>query len=347
MLSDKNISTKQIALIISAILFLGVLLFFLFTHHSYWYVISSAGLLAVLGYVVTYYFLEQFVQRKVKLIYKFISETKATKREEFYNKEILPQKTIDEMEKEVEVWSEERNKKIESLESNEKFRKEFLLHLTHELKTPIFASQNYIETLQDGALYDEQVNREFLDKASRNIQRLVLLVEDLDEIAKYESNEIQFKPQRFIIQELILETFEELKIAADQKEIRLMIKLGCEKGIEVFADRNRFKQVLTNLIENSIKYGRPHGETLAGVYAVDGDHVLVEISDNGLGIAEEHVPRVFERFFRTDAARSRKVGGTGLGLAIVKHIVEASGGQVYCRSKLDVGTTFGFTLSRK
>ena len=335
------------AFMIACLLCLSILVFYFFTSINRWYVLVSALVLGGISYLLAYFFLEQFVQRKIKLIYKLISETKATKREEFYTKEILPLKTMDEMEKEVEAWSSDRNKKIESLESNERFRKEFLLHLTHELKTPIFASQNYIETLQDGALHDEKVNMEFLEKASKNIQRLVLLVEDLDEIAKYESNEIQFKPQRFIMQDLIFETYDELKIAADQKNIRLLLKAGCEKGLEVFADRNRVKQVLTNLIENSIKYGRVSGETLAGVYAVDEAYVLVEISDNGYGISEEHVPRVFERFFRTDTARSRKVGGSGLGLSIVKHIVEASGGQVFCRSTLDVGTTFGFTINRK
>jgi two-component system, OmpR family, phosphate regulon sensor histidine kinase PhoR len=200
--------------------------------------------------------------------------------------------------------------------------------------------------LKDGALNDATVNQVFLEKASKSINRLVLLVEDLDEISKYESNEIKLKKEPFIIQDLIKEVFEELRFKQKEKGIHLLIKQGCEKSIQVFGDINKIRQVLVNLLDNSIKYGKENGETNAGIYEVDDKTVLVEINDNGYGISEEHVPRIFERFYRTDLARSRKVGGSGLGLSIVKHIVEGHAGNVYCRSAMDVGTTIGFTISK-
>jgi two-component system phosphate regulon sensor histidine kinase PhoR len=235
---------------------------------------------------------------------------------------------------------------LERLQSNETFRKEFLMNLAHELKTPIFSAQGYIETLLDGAINDEKQRMVFLENSSRSIDRLAALVDDLDVISKLESNRIPIDPENFVIQDLIRETFAELQQQAENKGIHLLIKKGCESAVEVSADRMKIKQVLVNLVENSIKYGKLSGETNAGIYIVDRRTVLVEITDNGIGIAEDQVSRVFERFFRTDSARSRSQGGTGLGLAIVKHIVEAHGHSVTCRSTVDVGSSFGFTLDR-
>jgi two-component system phosphate regulon sensor histidine kinase PhoR len=343
---DKNLSPHRIAvytaLVITSIACILVILF----HSVWWHAVMFSMVLFVLVYYIFRFVLAQFIQRRVKVIYKLIAETKATRREEFFHNELLPPKTIAEVEKEVEEWAEDRNKKIEKLESNEQFRKEFLLNLSHELKTPIFAAQNYIETLQNGALHDEQVNIKFLDKTANSIQRLVALVDDLDEITKYEIQQVKLKKEEFVIQEIIREVFEEVALKQQHPAHKFYIKLGCEKPLTVLADKNKIRQVLFNLIENSIKYGRIPGETSAGIYEVDERTLLVEVNDNGIGIAPEHVPRVFERFFRTDLGRSRKVGGSGLGLAIVKHIVEAHGGNVLCRSTLDIGTTVGFTLPR-
>jgi two-component system phosphate regulon sensor histidine kinase PhoR len=290
--------------------------------------------------------LDRFLYRKIKLIYKFISQTKATQREEFYASEILPQKTIGQVQQDVEQWAHDRRGELERLQSNETFRKEFLMNLAHELKTPIFSAQGYIETLLDGAINDEKQRMVFLENSSRSIDRLAALVDDLDVISKLESNRIPIDPENFVIQDLIRETFAELQQQAENKGIHLLIKKGCESAVEVSADRMKIKQVLVNLVENSIKYGKLSGETNAGIYIVDRRTVLVEITDNGIGIAEDQVSRVFERFFRTDSARSRSQGGTGLGLAIVKHIVEAHGHLVTCRSTVDVGSSFGFTLDR-
>jgi two-component system phosphate regulon sensor histidine kinase PhoR len=342
----KNISTPELSvytgLIISGLM--GLTVFLLSTS---W---KTAGIVFLVGSILSSYIifqvLDRFLYRKIKLIYKFISQTKATQREEFYASEILPQKTIGQVQQDVEQWAHDRRGELERLQSNETFRKEFLMNLAHELKTPIFSAQGYIETLLDGAINDEKQRMVFLENSSRSIDRLAALVDDLDVISKLESNRIPIDPENFVIQDLIRETFAELQQQAENKGIHLLIKKGCESAVEVSADRMKIKQVLVNLVENSIKYGKLSGETNAGIYIVDRRTVLVEITDNGIGIAEDQVSRVFERFFRTDSARSRSQGGTGLGLAIVKHIVEAHGHSVTCRSTVDVGSSFGFTLDR-
>lgn len=292
--------------------------------------------------------LQRFIYRKIKLIYKFIYQTKASKREEFYHKHILPQKSMDEVSEDVEEWAEQRKREIELLKANEAYRKEFLQNLSHELKTPIFAIQGYVDTLLDGAYENPEVNQKFLNSASKNVLRLVNLIKDLDEITKLESGEMILYKENFVIQDLIREVFESLSLKASARDIKLYIKKGCESPIMVFADKERIRQVLINLVDNGLKYGKKGGMVMASAYIIDGKHVLIEMSDDGIGIAEEHLNRIFERFYRTDAARSRKEGGSGLGLAICKHIVEAHGQSIHVRSKPDVGTTFGFILeSRK
>jgi two-component system, OmpR family, phosphate regulon sensor histidine kinase PhoR len=203
-----------------------------------------------------------------------------------------------------------------------------------------------VDTLLNGALEKQEVNRKFLENASRNVDRLVSLIDDLDEISKLESGELLLQKSNFVIQELIREVFESLSIKASQKNARCIIKKGCESPITVYADKEKIRQVLINLIDNAIKYGNQNGNIEASVYNTDGKNILVEISDDGSGISEEHLPRIFERFYRTDYGRSRNIGGTGLGLAICKHIIEADGHSIHVRSKPDIGTTFGFTLDK-
>ena len=300
------------------------------------------------SYGLVLYTLQTFIYRKIKLIYKFIYQTKASKREEFFYKNILPQKSIDEVREDVENWAGQRKAEIELLQQNEAFRKEFLQNLSHELKTPIFAIQGYVDTLINGAMDNAAVNKKFLQSTSRNIDRLVNLVDDLDAISKLESGEQQLQKDSFIIQELLKEVYETLSIKADEREIKCIIKKGCEQPLSVFADKEKIRQVFINLVDNAIKYGKQLGTIEASFYKVDGARILIEISDDGSGIAEEHLLRIFERFYRTDLARSRKVGGSGLGLSICKHIIEAHGQTIHVRSKIDVGSTFGFTLqSRK
>jgi len=244
----------------------------------------------------------------------------------------------------VEQWAVQHKEEMEALRKNEVFRKEFLLNLSHELKTPIFAIQGYVDTLLNGASNDKEITSKFLGNTSKNVDRLVNLLEDLDEITKLESGELTLIKQNFIIQDLLKEVFESLSIKADEKKIKCFIKDGCELPLTVYADKEKIRMAIINLVDNAIKYGKQNGIIEGSAYKIDGKKILIEITDNGYGISEEHLPRIFERFYRTDLARARKVGGSGLGLSIVKHIIEAHEDSIHVRSKIDVGTTFGFIL---
>lgn len=291
---------------------------------------------------------KKVIYQKIKLIYKLIYTTKANKREETFYKYILPEKTIEETEKEVKIWAEQRNNEIESLRSMEIYRREFLQNFSHEIKTPLFAVQGYIDILVSHDNEDEKMKEKFLKNAHKNIERIVLLMNDIDEISRLESGVQKLNYSNFIIQNLIREVFESLSFQTAERNVKCSIKKNCESPpITVYADKERIRQVLINLVVNAVKYGRENGTILAGIYKTDDNHILVEITDDGPGISEDHITRIFERFYRTDKARTREKGGTGLGLSICKHIIEAHGQTIHARSTLDVGTTVGFTLSAK
>ncbi len=294
-----------------------------------------------------YELMQSFINRKLKLIYKLIYQTKASKKEETYYKYILPKKTMDEVSEDVQNWAIQRSEEIETLRHNEVFRKEFLQNLAHEFKTPIFAIQGSLETLMNGAMKEEDAGKKFLENASRNTGRLVNLLRDLDEISKLESGQQPLSKEPFIIQDLIKEVFDAMPLKSFPGDISYSIKKGCETPLQVYADKEKTFQVITNLVENAARYGNAGGQVIASVYTTDPKHVLIEISDNGVGIPEKHLPRLFERFYRTDRGRSRNNGGTGLGLAICKHIIEAHGQSIHARSTEGVGTTIGFTLDAK
>ena len=348
MATSKNFSPQQLAALTALGLSIPIA-FGIYVFKPVWWIALLSFVVIFLGaYGLIVYTLQTFIYRKIKLIYKFIYQTKASKKEEFYYKNLLPQKSIDEVNEDVEAWAEQRKAEIELLQQNEAYRKEFLQNLSHELKTPIFAIQGYVDTLLNGALDKPEVNKKFLQSTSRNIDRLVSLVDDLDAISKLESGEQLLLKDSFVIQELLKEVYESLAFSLDEKQIRCIIKKGCEQPLTVFADKEKIRQVFINLVDNAIKYGKQSGIIEASFYKVDGAKVLIEISDDGAGIGEEHLPRIFERFYRTDLARSRKVGGSGLGLSICKHIIEAHEETIHVRSTIDVGSTFGFTLkSRK
>lgn len=347
MLSTRHLSPQQLSLLTAAILSIPISLA-IFVFEPVWWIAPLSFIIIFAGsYGLILFTLQTFIYRKIKLIYKLIYQTKASKREEFYYKNILPQKGIDEVREDVEAWAEQKKIEIETLQQNETFRKEFLQNLSHELKTPIFAIQGYVHTLLDGALHNNEVNEKFLTSASRNIERLVNLLDDLDEISRLESGVMQLNPQLFVVQDLIKEVFDSLQLRASEKNIDCIIKKECEYPLNVFADKEKIRQVFINFTDNAIKYGKENGHIEASFYNMDGKSVLIEISDDGYGIAEDHLPRIFERFYRTDLARSRKAGGSGLGLAICKHIVEAHNQTIHVRSKADVGTSFGFTLPAK
>jgi len=345
-LDTKNLSPRLLSFITALIIGITNALLSLLVS-SVWYTPILVFLLTfVIIYWLYYYTLQRFIYRKIKIIYKFIYQIKATKKEEFFYKKILPQKSIEEVSEDVEKWAIKRMNEIEVLKANEKFRKEFLMNLAHELRTPIFSIQGYVDTLLGGALEDPEVNKKFLSNASKSIDRLVRLVDDLDQISKLESGKIPIIEEAFVIQDLIRDVYEEFTLKAKERKIQLQFKKGTERPVIVNADKQKIKQVLVNLIENALKYCHENSTVIAGCYEVDDKTVYVEISDNGPGIPEEHLSRIFERFYRADRSRSRDIGGTGLGLAIVKHIVEAHGHTVNVRSKVGVGSSFGFTLDK-
>lgn len=346
MFTSKNTSPGRLAFL-TALVLAGFVALLSLLLDPIWYIpLLEFSVVLLLSYWIFYYVLKHFIYRKIKLIYKIIYQTKATKREAYFNQKILPQKSIEEVNRDVETWASEKKGEIDALRKNEQFRKEFLLNLSHELRTPIFTVQGYIHTLLGSAVNDKEVQERFLQNAAKGVQRLVQLVDDLEEISKLESGQISVQNSNFIIQDLVKDVYEELLLKAKEKNIDLEIKKGTEAPLMVAADKEKIRRVLINLIENAIKYGKQDGHVIAGCYLMDGQHAYIEVSDDGYGIEEKHLARIFERFYRADKSRNREIGGTGLGLAIVKHIVEAHGQTINVRSKPEVGSSFGFTLEK-
>ena len=344
MFKDKNLSPKQLALL-TALLMSSLIALSVFVLIANWKLLLAYFVACfIVIYLLVNQILELFIYRKIKLIYKLISHTKASKREEAFQKYLLPRKGIDEVREDVENWAAQKVNEIQQLQSNEQFRKEFLQNLSHEIKTPIFAIQGYLELLSDGAAEDPVLSKKFIGQAEANVQRLVGLLNDVDVITNLEINKDSILKQHFTIQDLITEVVQNLNVKLLKKNIQFQFKKGSELPIEVFADKNKIYQVLVNIFSNAVKYGKIDGSITASVYHLEDKKILIEISDNGIGIDEAHIPRLFERFYRTDDARSREIGGSGLGLAICKHIIEAHGENIHVRSQLNVGTTIGFTL---
>lgn len=297
----------------------------------------------IINFLVVKFFLEKYVFRKIKLIYKIIYDSKKDKtgRELFdFNK-----KSLSDVNEKVMEWATSAKKEIADLKTLEQYRKNYVGNISHELKTPIFAIQAYLHTLLDGGIYDEQINVKYLKRAAENTERLQNIVEDLEIISKLESGQVEMEMRKFDIKELVSDIFMDLQPMAKEKNITLMLKEGASQAFQVIADRESIRQVLINLIVNSIKYGREGGTTKVSFYDMD-TLILVEVSDNGIGMEEKHIKHVFDRFYRVDSSRSRKQGGSGLGLAIVKHIIEAHGQTINLRSTLNIGSTFGFTLKK-
>jgi two-component system phosphate regulon sensor histidine kinase PhoR len=251
---------------------------------------------------------------------------------------------LEDMELEIQNWENEKSKEIDKLKEQEAFRREFLGNLSHELKTPIFSIQGYILTLLEGGLEDQEVNKLFLERASKATDRMVSIIADLDQITKIEADSFKLDIRPFDIVELIKEVFESLDLKAKEKNIELLFEKDYN-SVLVDADKNKIAQVLTNLIGNSIFYGNQNGKTLISISGVD-DLILVSVVDNGLGIEEVHLNRLFERFYRVEKSRNRNEGGSGLGLAIVKHLLEAHGQSITVKSKVGKGSTFSFGLNK-
>ena len=270
------------------------------------------------------------------------------------SKDILPEKNIsqtvttnmEELASEIKDYDSKRKSEFSEMKKLESFRREFIGNLAHEIKTPLFTSQSYILTLLDGALKDKNVNIKYLKTASKAIDRLNLIVKDLDLITKIESGESILNKNKFDIINLTKNVFEMLEFTAKKKKIKLTVNK--DKGLEtkVNADKEKIEQVLTNLIDNSIKYGKDNGTTEIVIQSLNEDKIIVRVTDNGVGFKKENYTRIFERFFRVDRSGSRSAGGSGLGLAIVKHIIDAHDEKIYVESEFGVGSEFSFTLEK-
>nr|WP_294792631.1 ATP-binding protein [uncultured Mucilaginibacter sp.] len=299
----------------------------------------------VTSFIVFYYLIEKYIYSKIILIYKLIHNLKLGRDLRDALGEHTSADPINDVEKEVKEWAKQKKTEIDALKTQEKFRRDFLSNISHEFKTPLFAIQGYIEAVQDDDLEDKAMARQFLEKASRNVDRLSYLIKDLDEISKLESGELPINYTKFKINDLIKEVMESLELKAKQHNIKLSFKQKYDEATMVTADRDKITQVLVNLLDNSFKYGKEDGTTSVTLFDLH-DTVLIEVTDDGIGIEEKYLPRLFERFFRTDASRSRQIGGSGLGLAIVKHIIEAHQQTINVRSTEGLGSTFGFTLQK-
>lgn len=347
----KNQSPQQLTLI-AAITATAViaLLFYGLSRFSASFQISWQGLfwisllILMIIFLANYFFIRHYLFRKIKLIYKVIHQHKLSS--DFKAGKIqMSSNLLDNVEQEVSQWAEERSRELDALEKLAAYRRQFIGDVSHELKTPIFNIQGFIHTLLDGALDDPEVNIQYLQRAAKNVDRLQAIVEDLETINKLEAGQMVLDLQDFDIRELTEEVFSDMELKAEERRIRLQFKEGANQHFRVRADKESIRQVLINLVQNSIKYGREEGLTKVSFYDMES-YILVEVSDNGIGLSAEHLPHVFDRFFRADKSRSREAGGTGLGLAIVKHIVEAHKQTINVRSKVGQGSTFGLTLEK-
>lgn len=348
--STKNPTPHRLALIAAFVASFIVITaeYFSFTSDLFPSILLRQAFLFLISFISSYlifsYILRIFIYRKIKLIYKTISSSKNSKEKAI--EKVIPNKDIlANVGKDVLEWQQNRTDEIAELKRMENFRKEFLGNVSHELKTPLFNIQGYIHTLIEGALTDPEVNINYLQRAAKSAERLCLIVEDLESISKLESGELHLDQRTFNIHELFQEVFESAELRAKEMNVQLAFKEGSEKAVYIFADKERIRQVVNNLIVNSIKYGRKGGTSMVGFYDMD-ENILVEITDNGIGIDPIHLSRIFERFYRVDKSRSREQGGTGLGLAIVKHIIEAHSQNINVRSTFGIGTTFTFTLRK-
>ncbi|MCD0487051.1 sensor histidine kinase [Pedobacter sp. MC2016-14] len=312
---------------------------------SWYYMLISFGVSFITSFIVFYYLLEKYIYSKIKLIYKLIHNLKLGKDLKDALGEYVSSDPINDVEHEVKEWAGAKKQEIDILKKQEQFRKEFLANVSHEFKTPLFAIQGYIETLQDCITDDPEMAEKFLKKAEKNVERLSYLITDLDSISKLESGEIPINFEKFDFVVLAKEVMEGLEDKSRKKNITLFFKEKYMYPAFVMADREKIRQVMINLITNSIKYGKDHGSTAIKIFELH-DQYLIEVTDDGIGIDEKHLPRLFERFYRVDSHRSREVGGTGLGLAIVKHILEAHQQIISVRSTQQIGTTFAFTLEK-
>jgi two-component system phosphate regulon sensor histidine kinase PhoR len=317
---------------------MGVFVYFL-EPVSYWYLIVFALFSFLFSFFVIQQRVEKFIYRKINNLYKELTILDATS---FGREQITTNMAT--LTSQVRRFAQHKKLEIEALKIRESYRKEFLGNVSHELKTPLFTVESYILTLLDGAMDDKAVREKYLKRASKGVERLTYIVKDLDMISRLEVGGLVLEKENVDVVKMIHNVFDLLEMKALKKNISLIFDKKYKTPILVRIDEERVQQVLTNLIENSIKYGESDGTTEVSIEKLIKNKVIIRITDNGLGIEREYLTRIFERFFRVDKSGSRKEGGSGLGLAIVKHIIDAHGEKIYVESQLGVGSEFSFTL---
>lgn len=295
------------------------------------------------SFFLFYFLVEKIIYKKIKLVYKLIYNLKMDKDLKSAIGEFVSDDPITDVEQQVKAWAKDKKTEIENLQKVAKYRKEFLANISHEFKTPLFTIQGYVQTLLEDDLEDKELIKKFLEKTDKNIERLTILVSDLDEISKLESGQVELIFSNFDLSQLLTEVIDSFMEKSEKAQMKIKVKKEGLSKTNVYADQNKIRQVLNNLVDNALKYGKPNGQIVITCFEMD-ERILIEVTDDGIGIAEQHLPRVFERFYRTDASRSRQIGGSGLGLAIVKHIIEAHHQAINVRSTQGIGTTFAFTL---
>ena len=305
----------------------------------------SLGAFALISFALTFVIIqwriEQFIYSRIKKLYDDLTILQSSA--------INPGPVTTDMKTltaEIEKFAQEKKLEIDGLKVREQYRKDFLGNISHELKTPLFMIQGYILTLLDGAVDDKKVAKKYLQRAAKGVDRLAYIIKDLDLITKFEAGNLTVEPEAFDAVDLVKSVFEMLEMRASKKNITLTFDMEYQQPIFVWADAEKIQQVLTNLIVNAIKYGHEDGTIEVSIEDLVKSKVIIRITDNGEGIAKEHIPRLFERFYRVDKSGSRKEGGSGLGLSIVKHIIEAHGEKIYVESVLGVGSEFSFTLEK-
>jgi len=330
------------ALLITVLLtlFIGVFLYVFYTL-NFWVILLFSGVSYLISFIVIQYRVEQFIYKRVKKIYNDLTLLESST---FTKSQITTDmKTLTQ---DIDNFARNKKLEIEALKIREEYRKEFIGNVSHELKTPLFTVQGYISTLLDGVVDDEALRDKYLKRADKGVERLIYIVKDLDMITKLETGDLTLDIKSFDIVKLVQNVFDLLEMKAAKKKITLTFDMEYRSPIYVNGDMERLQQVLSNLIVNSIKYGHLQGTTEVSIENLIKNKVIVRVTDNGEGIAKQHIPRLFERFYRVDKSGSRKEGGSGLGLAIVKHIIEAHNEKIYIESDLGIGSEFSFTLEK-
>ena len=331
-------SSIYISLFVMALLFLFN---YFLIHTNYFYLLIIVLFVLLFSFLVLQFRVEKFIYRRVKKIYDDVS---LLENSSFKNQPITTDfKTLSQ---EVQKFARDKKLEIETLKIREEYRREFLGNVSHELKTPLFTVQGYLSTLLDGAMHDKNIQEKYLQRAEKGVERLIYIVKDLDLITKLEIGEIHLEKTEFDIVTLVQNVFELLEMKAAKKDISLTFDTKYSEPIIVYADQEKIQQVVTNLVVNSIKYGKKRGTTEVGIENLVNNKVIVRITDNGEGIEKKHISRLFERFYRVDKSGARSEGGSGLGLAIVKHIIEGHNEKIYIESEFGVGSEFSFTLEK-